>query len=449
MEKLNYSLSGLQSASGEIDEQYADFIDCCRAASCLRAAFQSEEKLDYVVSSLQILRDGISVFNEMESLGPAFDVMQDFRRNQNLPMDLLADYRQTEERNLDAKLTAVAQEAAQLYQRHVVAPHREFARLMRAQKLAFGEQGELATLLRLVMQKDHKKLAQERENFVSHWYGGKEPEGAPSLTVVDALIQDCWDKAGESLLKQKENDSLQGSRRNNMRSPIKSMVAQIGKWYKITDRSGALNTSDPAARTEYAKQKPILRQKLEAVQAECDKLLALGECGDQKKMGYFLIRFTACSLLERLDGSWTEEKSRFFFADFLRGDWIQLDEDFMPVLEPTFCVLKDFNVLTRIRSTFMRQAAKSTTSARPTLSCSIWKRPGSRCRNCRPMRRPAGSVQRPPPGATCSISGSSMRCGCPVDAWRTPTPSWPSWKTPSATGIWKQSAPTTTASSTA
>lgn len=349
MEKLNYSLSGLQSASGEIDEQYADFIDCCRAASCLRAAFQSEEKLDYVVSSLQILRDGISVFNEMESLGPAFDVMQDFRRNQNLPMDLLADYRQTEERNLDAKLTAVAQEAAQLYQRHVVAPHREFARLMRAQKLAFGEQGELATLLRLVMQKDHKKLAQERENFVSHWYGGKEPEGAPSLTVVDALIQDCWDKAGESLLKQKENDSLQGSRRNNMRSPIKSMVAQIGKWYKITDRSGALNTSDPAARTEYAKQKPILRQKLEAVQAECDKLLALGECGDQKKMGYFLIRFTACSLLERLDGSWTEEKSRFFFADFLRGDWIQLDEDFMPVLEPTFCVLKDFNVLTRIR----------------------------------------------------------------------------------------------------
>ncbi|MBQ9082173.1 MAG: hypothetical protein IJY28_01580, partial [Clostridia bacterium] len=85
---------------------------------------------------------------------------------------------------------------------------------------------------------------------------------------------------------------------------------------------------------------------LQQLSEACD---AAGADEAEDCAGRRILKRTADELLRRMDGRWKSGEERYFYADFLSGSNIMLDDNFMPELQATLCVLPEFNVLARIR----------------------------------------------------------------------------------------------------
>lgn len=345
-----YNVDYLLSALSQADSDYDRFTALCMAAGSLRAAFVSDAPYDYTADTL---KNSVPAFLQLPALGEAFDTMMNFRKWYRRSMDSCAVHRRMDSIRLQKKLDETVGRAKDLYDHYILTPPREdasFARFVETKKIVFARDGMLAKLLKLVGERSQEELEAHRADFLLTWTGQKETsEASISENAVNRLIDEAWAKAMTTLIGQHRTMNLQGNRRGNLRSNILSILENILQWYRLTAHGlSALPENDPAL-NEYERVRPSLTRLLEQIQADCVRMRRENEADCQQEAGYFLLQTAAENLCSRLDGSWTEDRRRYLFADFLRSGWVLLDEDLIPDISSTFCALPDFNILARIR----------------------------------------------------------------------------------------------------
>ena len=66
----------------------------------------------------------------------------------------------------------------------------------------------------------------EKANFIAVYLNGTDQFSTAhiSTSAVDALVVDAWDQAGRNMQLKKANATLQGDRRNNLRSNVSEII---------------------------------------------------------------------------------------------------------------------------------------------------------------------------------------------------------------------------------
>lgn len=346
----DYNLTALVNAMAASDSDYHVLNDCCMAAAFLRTSFLSGRGYDY---SAQGLRDSIVVTRTIPALADAYDTLEAFRKNVGREIDIYADYRNHGIKKLNEELDITVRRADELYTKFVVNPAREgvkFARLLETKKIVFAKDGYLATMLRHVLDRNHEALEAEKEHFVATYLNGVAQFSRKHISsnAIDDMISDSWDEAGRGMQMKKLNETLQGNRRNNLRSNISDILDTICQWYALSEQSAGLNWRTAQGDEAYQRLRPQLTDQLHQISEECHA--EIESCPDSELCtGLFLLAAAAEELSARLDGSWKFEQEKYMYVDFLRTNNVTLNEDFMPDLTSTFCILPDFNILARIR----------------------------------------------------------------------------------------------------
>ena len=351
MEAPNYSITALVDALAGSDTDYPELNDCCMGAAFLRASFLSGRGYDY---STQGLRDSISITRQIPALLEAYDTLEEFRKEAGRAIDIYADYRNHSVRKLMEDLNATVCHADELYTKFILTPAREgakFARLLETKKIVFSRDGYLATMLRHILEHNHEALEAEKENFIAAYLTGNTQLSAKHInqSAVDNIVVACWEQAGKNMQLKKQNATLQGDRRNNLRSNISEILTTVCQWYALSEQSAGLTWRTEQGEAAYQRLRPQLMEQLCEISSDC--ITELESCPNPELCtGLFLLSETAKELCARLDGSWKFEQEKYLYVDFLRSNCITLTEDFMPELFSTFCVLPEFNVMARIRS---------------------------------------------------------------------------------------------------
>ena len=348
MMALDYNITALVNVLASSDSDYHDLNDCCMAAAFLRTSFLSGRGYDY---SAQGLRDSIAVTRLIPALADAYDTLEEFRKDVGREIDIYADYRNHGIKKLNEDIEATVRRADDLYTKFVLNPAREgvkFFRLLETKKIVFN--GYLSTMLNHIIRRDQEALEAEKENFIRTYLNGT-PRFAKkyiSSKAIDALIEVCWEQAGKGMQMQKANETLQGNRRNNLRSNISDILDTICQWYAVSEQSAGLTWRTQQGVESYQRLRPQLTHQLQQICEECQA--EMESCPDAElSAGLFLLAATARELSDRLDGSWKFGQEKYLYADFLRTNNVMLNEDFMPDFSSTFCALSEFNILARIR----------------------------------------------------------------------------------------------------
>lgn len=345
----DYSVGHLLELLAGGDTAYPVLNNYCMAAACLRAVFSNGNVNGYSISSLH---DSIDAFNEIPSLEDLYKLLSNFNRWNNCAVDSLADYHKLDMSAQRRKLEQTVQRARDLYQQFILTPPREdasFARNVETKKIAFARDAMPAVLLKRILDNDTEGLAADRDAFRARWLTAGKPLEAVSISAesIDTYINDCWNRAGEAMDIRHRAARLQGNRRNNLRSSLQNILSVICDWYELNSQGVTAQPEEGPARAEYQRIRNQLMEQLQSLAADCD---TRREGTDQEQeSGLFLLGTTARDLLARLDGSWSVARRRYLFADFLRSDWLLLDNAYLPDTGATFCALRDYNVLARIR----------------------------------------------------------------------------------------------------
>lgn len=350
MEAPDYSITALVNALATSDTDYPELNDCCMAAAFLRASFLSGRGYDY---STQGLRDSISISQQILALRDAYDTLEQFRNETGRAIDIYADYRNQGVKKLNADMDSAVHHAEELYTKYILTPPREkssFARILETKKVLFSRDGYLAVMLKYIMERNQDALEIEKEAFVATYLNGMSQFSVAHISAgaVDSLVVDAWDQAGKNMQLKKANATLQGDRRNNLRSNVSEIMTAICQWYALSEQSAGLTWRTEQGEEAYLRLKPQLMEHLNDLSNDC--LAEVESCPNPElRTGLFLLSATAKELSARLDGSWKFEQEKYLYVDFLRSNLIMLNEDFMPELTSTFCVLPEFNILARIR----------------------------------------------------------------------------------------------------
>ena len=350
LEAPDYSVTALVNALADGDPDYNVLNEFCMGAAFLRSIFCTAGEYNYAAKSLQ---DSISVIQTIPSLNDACETIEQFHKEAGRSIDIYADYRNHGVKQLKEDLAKDVQYASELYTKFVIAPARDsakFARLLETKKIAFARDGYLATMLHFVIEQDQASLEERKDDFVKKFLKGVPQFSAKHLDAhaIDQIVIDSWELAGKNMQLRKANSTLQGDRRNNLRSNISDILTAICRWYELSEQSAGLTWRTEQGATAYQNYKPQLLQQLLSVEAECTEQTS-GAVNPQEETGLRLLAATAHELAARLEGTWRFGQEKYFYIDFLRSNHIMLDAEFLPELSSTFCVLPEFNVLYRIR----------------------------------------------------------------------------------------------------
>ena len=350
MEAPDYSITALINALATSDMDYPMLTDCCMGAAFLRASFLSGRGYDY---SAQSLRDSISISQQIPALREAYDTLEQFRCETGRALDIYADYRNQGVKKLNADMDAIVRRADELYTKYILTPPREksrFARILETKKALFSRDGYLATMLRYIMNRNQDAMESEKANFITTYLSGADQFSAAHIdfNAVEALVVESWDQAGKNMQLKKANATLQGNLRNNLRSNVSEIITMICQWYALSEQSAGLSWRTEQGADAYARLRPQLMSQLEQLHEDCMDELETCDL-PELSTGLFLLASTAKELSSRLDGTWKFDQEKYLYVDFLRSNHIMLDENFMPELTSTFCVLPEFNILARIR----------------------------------------------------------------------------------------------------
>lgn len=343
------SIGYLMELLANCDADYPILNSYCMAAACLQALFSNSSAFDFTVGPL---RDSIDAFNEIDSLREVYDTLCTFNKWNDRSLDSLADYQKLDTLSQTEKLQQTLNRASDLYQQFILTPPREeasFARNVETKRIAFARNSMLAILLKEIIDGDAESLTAFKEEFQAQWLIAGRPFAASSISSnsIDRYIDDCWAKASEALDVKHHNTRLQGNRRNNLHSSLKNILSVICDWYSLQEQGITLQQENSPAEAAYQNLRPRITEQLQALEADCTILEQ--DSDPEKSCGAYLLGVAVQGLLRRIDGSWNEELHRCLYADFLRSNWVLLDENYLPDTSFTFCALDDYNILARIR----------------------------------------------------------------------------------------------------
>lgn len=303
-------------------------------AAMLRNYFYNQCSFDYQM--LQLM-ESASSFRLMENslLRSVMYDLLNFKRKYHCGIDRYADYREKERRDWEKRLDEVKLEAGKYYSTYVHGMIKETAshkRVIETRKMIFHANGELSTYLQGV-QNDERSLLPELKQFLMNDYVKEQGEiCAENIDnrKLNAVLDSFWGKAGNQMNVIRHSSDLMSHLRNNLLAALRKTVAVLCSYVHLLD--SCMEEEEGTARSEYSKLKKTLLERMEVLICEMEEKDGREAGREAGETGTVILAGALRELKARLDGSWNENSSRWFYLDFLKGQEVLLDEDNLPMM---------------------------------------------------------------------------------------------------------------------
>lgn len=312
-------------------------------AAAIRNVFYDYRGYDYALPSLHTALEGNSVLNENTALKNVLYTLKEFKLKHHRGVDCFADYRQKTQYEYEAKLRSIRQEAASYYNNYILGEVKEKAtmrRFVEAKKLAFRADGFLGESLKIIVDGDSSLneyiLDGLKESYIQE--GDTICRENMDASKIDSVVDGFWEQAEHYVGQKKRTTDLVGSLRTNLTKQIRKVVDVLAEYVNLTSNF-VPEESDEAAIAYHRIRNGLLQGMNDALQ-EC--------ANDPDVVGSVVLRLTLSEMISRLEGSYIVGSNRFFYQDFLRSNWVLLDEStWLPNLEE-IPIVENFSILDRI-----------------------------------------------------------------------------------------------------
>lgn len=346
--QYEYTSTQIVSLYGSAEELIPQFNSGLMVASILRTLFKPSSQ-DYYMDDLIVLAEESEYSEKYPMLLNLMNAMKEFYDNTGCAIDSFAGYRS----NADV-IGRIVEEAKELCkstdQKNDVFESQGQVRRLR-EFMFTDEQSELRKCLNVVAENDAKKIDTVR-NLMKEFFIRKDRAiTAENIDVLklDDYIDRYWDIARDVILNEgrhisRPHDKIKGSKRTNVTNTIKKIISCVCDWLAVAERSDS--QTDAYIKQNY---ESIIPKITEMMSELCDVVR-----NDLDTNGFDwgteAIRYTACELLSKIKGTYNPRDRKYLFIDFLKGDSILLNDDFLPELQSTFCGWGRMNILTRIEN---------------------------------------------------------------------------------------------------
>ena len=316
------------------------------AASALYSLFNTPAAPDYTIEDFSVLIE--DMFPEQyPSLIPLVNDLIFFRTNTGYGMDSFSSYK-TDSTALNNAVTA-ADECRNALDKRLKA-YEKYVQLRYTREILFGDSlGDLRKCLNIAADNDISgfdtvvKIMQD--NFIRSGLPVSS-KNIDKIRVKDYIDRKYKDASGqvvkEGYQPSKQFQKLVGKRANNLLLSTIRAITCICDW--VSASANMTVNSNSYAADMYTETAPRVTAELQSIIQYCEEHIA--ENGFD--WGTESLRRAACELIAKMNGTYNSKERRYLFVDFLRGEDVLLNDNFLPEMQSTFCNMPDFNILCRI-----------------------------------------------------------------------------------------------------
>ncbi|MGN0650756.1 MAG: hypothetical protein ACI4KM_09995 [Oscillospiraceae bacterium] len=335
---------GVYENSKRLIPQYNDEL---MASAMLRTMFEPSSGQDYNLDDLVLIAEESQLSEKYPSLVNALNEMKAFYEGTGCAIDLFAGYR-SNDNVIDAVIREANELCASIDGKNDIFESQGQVRRLR--ELMFSdEKSELRKCLNIAAENDVAEIKFVRSSMEKLFIRSGRPlsgENADS-GKIDNYIDDYWDRARDIILSEgrhvsRPHDKIKGSKRSNVVNSAKKIIACVCDWLAVAEHSA--NREEDYIRQRYSDAAPRLITMLEDIIRDAEAAIA----ADGFSWGTDSLRKTAAELLAKLNGTYNAKAKKYFFIDFLSGEDVLLDDDYLPELQSTFCGWGRMSILSRI-----------------------------------------------------------------------------------------------------
>ena len=298
------------------------FNEALITAAAVRALFYNDFGVDYGIQALHALTKSFGPVKSNEALAALLDDLKNFKSKIMKGVDFYADYRMQDKLAAEKNLAKVIR-AAEDYHTHYLSGHFTDNALNKTfidlRKVLFGREGDLAQIFSEIKDKDEARSLDTLnlvKDFLAETFIKKDADFA--IVNLDAVklkkfIADKWD----SVCNKKSSGKLTGELENNITNTLKRAAEIMCEWVACAEILCA--SGEDNGNVEYKK----IRSRLVDEVQRARKNLS----GDA---GALVLGKTLEEISRRLDGSYSKTEKKYFYAEFLLGEKIVLDENYLP-----------------------------------------------------------------------------------------------------------------------
>ena len=346
--RCSYNSQKIFSLYSESESEFSKYL---MLAAGMRNFFMSHTgyEYDYQMKPLYDNMNAVDFANQCPNLlGAAYDML-DFKEEFHKGIDFYADYRVKDQNEVKKRLNELASSANVLYDSCVCGQpknHKRVKRFVDTWKLAFSDTGDLALYLDAVRENDYDSAADVREyllkNFISE--NCSVEYSNLSMDKLNQYIDECWDKSKTNGGSRYKSSNLMSDLRNNLTNAIEKVLKLLCEWSSLVNDKN-VSAEDAGAQRYKEIQKELMKKMAKAV-AEMDKRQKATEASEQA--GAIILKNTIQELMARIDGSYDERSYQYYYIDFLRANFVLLDEDYLPDMQGNFVDFQELSLANRV-----------------------------------------------------------------------------------------------------
>ncbi|MGX8705512.1 MAG: hypothetical protein ACSW8J_02940, partial [bacterium] len=351
MEPHDYNLDTIVKIMDAWDGDYETLNDRCMAAIFLLTVFTHGRRDDYNLSAYW---SGIGVKNDIPALDELYNCLEQFRKMTGCAMGIYAHIHQGGSDSLQEQMRDAITGAEAMYAQHVTSPYsNSFFPLVKTKQSIFSQDSFLAQMLDHVRKNDRDALMAQQGDFIDRYLKNAKRVSAEFINrdAVDEEIDEAFARVIQDIHNTKRKvptQKLVGSRRTSLLNAIMDSLNTICRWYELFEQQEEISLKTDENDRIYAEALNDIRERIQRAREIVQERMST-EDDPQGATGLYMIAFTLTSLENKLKDDGGASRKKYMYADFLRSNYILLNEDFMPDLTSTFCALPDFNILRRIR----------------------------------------------------------------------------------------------------
>lgn len=344
----SYSSHKIFSLYSESESEFSKYL---MLSASIRNFFMSHSdyEYDYQMKSLYENINAVDFIGQCPNLlGAAYDMLC-FKEKFHNGIDSYADYRLKDQNEVQKRLSELTSEAKVLYENCVKwqpKNHKHVKRFVDTWKLAFSDTGDLALYLNAVMENDYDSATYVKEYLLKNFISDNCSAEYSNLSMdkLEQYIDDCWDRSKISGGNRFKSSNLMSDLRNNLKKALEKVLRLLCEWSGLLNNN-SVSTEDAGAQ-RYKEIRNELMKKLQAAAGELD-VKQHGARADEQA-GAVVLKNTVRELMARIDGSYDERSHRYYYIDFLRGNCVLLDEEYLPDMHGKFVDFQELSLANRI-----------------------------------------------------------------------------------------------------
>ena len=342
MANCNYNSEQLFTVYFSEDKQLSEYYV---VSAVIRNYFLDHCSYDHSIQMLQGAISGFELLSNNISLNQAIYSLQKFKAVHHHGIDFYADYRQKNREAFEEDIKKIRYEAKEYYENYCCGKESGFhRRMIETNKIIYSNGTEIATFLEAVKDDNRDYLALMKEFLSSTYIKDNLDIIADNIDPdkIEKVMNDAWDKAGDRMDHKIKSSDLMGSYRTHVFKQIRKMVAVLCNYVSLIENH-AINDNDSGLIAYKREKSNLVANITEAINyLEQNVVLTPEEYSGQR-----VLHYTLTGLLSRLNGTYNDGDSKYFYLGFLQNDKVLLDEDYFPVLDDVTEIDK-LSILNRI-----------------------------------------------------------------------------------------------------